>query len=145
MWNTEVLALYVSTGSLPCSPTLFLEFLSCGSVTCHVTLQYFSYFLSCHLSNVGHSIILFSLFCSTSDLLFVYLLVFTSCHSFHWGYSGNPCHAVIVIQKWHSIYFFQSVITIFPFYLAMYVGNYKPVSFPDCKFLGLKNDDLVCW
>ena len=39
--------------------------------------------------------------------------------------------------------FFQSVITVFPFYLAMYVGNYKHVSFPDCKLLELKNDDLV--
>ena len=38
----------------------------------------------------------------------------------------------------------KSILTIFPFYSALHVSNYKPVSLPDCKFQGFKYDDLVC-
>ena len=37
----------------------------------------------------------------------------------------------------------KSILTIFPFYFALHVRNYKPVSFLDCKFHGFKDDDLV--
>ena len=50
-----------------------------------------------------------------------------------------------LIPKSDSAYFLKSVITIFPFNLAIYIGNYKPVFFLDSKFHGFMNDDLVFW
>lgn len=40
---------------------------------------------------------------------------------------------------------FKSILTIFPLDLAMYVGDYKLVSFSDCKFLNSKMMTYFSW